>query len=49
MAKKLEERFTKLEEGEKARTELIANISHDLRTPMASIQLMIEALQDGSN
>ncbi|PGB75990.1 two-component sensor histidine kinase [Bacillus pseudomycoides] len=46
MAKKLKEGFTKLEEGEKARTELIANISHDLRTPMASIQLMIEALQD---
>ena len=46
MAKKLEEGFTKLEEGEKARTELIANISHDLRTPIASIQLMIEALQD---
>ncbi|MBO1626827.1 sensor histidine kinase [Bacillus arachidis] len=47
MAKKLEESFTKLEKGEKARTELIANISHDLRTPIASIQLMIEALQDG--
>ncbi|OTW90206.1 two-component sensor histidine kinase [Bacillus thuringiensis serovar cameroun] len=46
MAKKLEEGFVKLEEGEKARTELIANISHDLRTPIASIQLMIEALQD---
>ncbi|KFM99950.1 sensor histidine kinase [Bacillus clarus] len=46
MAKKLEESFAKLEKGEKARTELIANISHDLRTPMASIQLMIEALQD---
>ncbi|HHX7190429.1 HAMP domain-containing sensor histidine kinase [Bacillus thuringiensis] len=46
MAKNLEEGFTKLEEGEKARKELITNISHDLRTPMASIQLMIEALQD---
>lgn len=46
MAKKLKEGFTKLEEGEKARTELIANISHDLRTPMANIQLMVEALQD---
>ncbi|PED82677.1 two-component sensor histidine kinase, partial [Bacillus pseudomycoides] len=46
MAKKLKEGFTKLEEGEKARTELIANISHDLRTPLASMQLMIEALQD---
>ncbi|EOP70060.1 hypothetical protein KOY_04048 [Bacillus cereus VDM021] len=47
MAKKLEESFTKLEKGEKERTELITNISHDLRTPLASIQLMIEALQDG--
>lgn len=46
MATKLEEGFAKLEEGEKARTELIANISHDLRTPIASVQLMIEALQD---
>ncbi|PFU21972.1 sensor histidine kinase [Bacillus cereus] len=46
MAKKLEEGFTQLEEGETARKELITNISHDLRTPMASIQLMIEALQD---
>ena len=47
MSKKLDESFAKLEKGEKARTELIANISHDLRTPMASIQLMVEALQDG--
>ncbi|KAB2490393.1 HAMP domain-containing histidine kinase [Bacillus cereus] len=47
MAKEIEEGFIKLEEGKKARTELIANISHDLRTPLASIQLMIEALQDG--
>ncbi|MGG1148172.1 sensor histidine kinase [Bacillus wiedmannii] len=46
MAKKLEEGFTQLEEGENARKELITNISHDLRTPMTSIQLMIEALQD---
>ncbi|MEH6933668.1 sensor histidine kinase [Bacillus sp. JJ783] len=46
MAKNLEEGFIQLEEGEKARTELIANISHDLRTPIASIQLMIESLQD---
>ena len=46
MAKKLEEGFTKLEKQEKARKELITNISHDLRTPMASMQMMIEALQD---
>ncbi|PEQ57840.1 sensor histidine kinase [Bacillus cereus] len=46
MAQNLEDGFTKLEEAEKARTELVTNISHDLRTPMASMQLMIEALQD---
>ncbi|EOP25265.1 MULTISPECIES: sensor histidine kinase [Bacillus] len=46
MAKKLEEGFTKLEEQENSRKELITNISHDLRTPMASMQMMIEALQD---
>lgn len=46
MAKKLEEGFTKLEQQENSRKELITNISHDLRTPMASMQMMIEALQD---
>ncbi|HFU7071975.1 sensor histidine kinase [Bacillus cereus] len=46
MAQNLEEGFTKLEEAEKVRNELVTNISHDLRTPMSSMQLMIEALQD---
>src|SRR5207253_9207002 len=30
-----------------ARRELVAWASHDLRTPLASIQAMIEALEDG--
>lgn len=36
-----------LEIMEKTRRELIANVSHDLRTPIASIQSFVEALQDG--
>lgn len=46
MGDKLEASFKQLEEGEKARRELIANVSHDLRTPISAIQSMIEALQD---
>src|SRR5262249_11885644 len=30
-----------------ARRELVASASHDLRTPLASMQAMIEALEDG--
>jgi two-component system sensor histidine kinase SaeS len=47
MGTKLEASFQQLEEGERARRELIANVSHDLRTPIATIQSMLEALQDG--
>jgi two-component system sensor histidine kinase SaeS len=46
MGEKLEKSFKQLEDGEKARRELIANVSHDLRTPIASIQSIVEALQD---
>jgi signal transduction histidine kinase len=40
MAAKLEELFD-------ARTQLVAWASHDLRTPLAAIQAMLEALEDG--
>jgi two-component system, OmpR family, sensor histidine kinase SaeS len=46
MSRKLEESFTKLQRSEASRKELIANVSHDLRTPLASIQSFVEALQD---
>ena len=37
-----------LEETEKRRQEFIANISHDLRSPLTSIQGFIEAISDGT-
>jgi signal transduction histidine kinase len=36
-----------LEELQDARTQLVAWASHDLRTPLASLQAMLEAVQDG--
>jgi signal transduction histidine kinase len=47
MAAQLEEYAARQREGEAARRELIAAVSHDLRTPLASIQAMVEALCDG--
>ena len=32
---------------EKARRDLVAAVSHDLRTPLASTRALIEALADG--
>ncbi|MGN7764393.1 sensor histidine kinase [Paenibacillus sp. 22594] len=46
MSSRLRGLFDRLHASEEARSELIANISHDLRTPMASIQSFVEALQD---
>jgi signal transduction histidine kinase len=37
----------KLQQTEEARRTIIANVSHDLRTPFTSVQGFIEALQDG--
>jgi two-component system sensor histidine kinase SaeS len=46
MNARLDESFRQLRTSEASRRELVANVSHDLRTPMASIQSFVEALQD---
>lgn len=47
MREKLQASLEKQEAYEKSRKELIASISHDLRTPLASIQGYVEGLKDG--
>jgi two-component system sensor histidine kinase SaeS len=46
MSSRLKDSFDHLHHSESARRELIANVSHDLRTPLASIQAFVEALED---
>jgi signal transduction histidine kinase len=47
MADELEAAFRRQRELEQARRELIGAVSHDLRTPLASVQAMVEAMVDG--
>ena len=47
MAQRLQVSFGRQRELEKARKELIGAVSHDLRTPLASIRVMIESINDG--
>src|ERR687897_296353 len=47
MARALEEAAELERELEKARRDLVASVSHDLRTPLASTRALIEALVDG--
>jgi signal transduction histidine kinase len=47
MSVRLEEADRTRREMEDARRQLIAAISHDLRTPLASIRVMVEAIDDG--
>ncbi len=47
MADQLEQAFARQREMEQARRTLIAAVSHDLRTPLASIRAMTEAIADG--
>ncbi|CAA9455026.1 MAG: hypothetical protein AVDCRST_MAG14-1478 [uncultured Rubrobacteraceae bacterium] len=47
MAHSLEEAAEREREMEEARRDLIAAVSHDLRTPLASTRALIEALADG--
>ncbi|MGG0716401.1 HAMP domain-containing sensor histidine kinase [Robertmurraya massiliosenegalensis] len=44
---KLENAFSEIKRAESSRRELVANISHDLRTPMSSIKAFVAAIQDG--
>ncbi|WP_063847546.1 sensor histidine kinase [Bacillus sp. FJAT-28004] len=43
----LEESFRQVKAAESAQRELVANMAHDLRTPLASVQSYVEALEDG--
>lgn len=47
MKDKLRESLKKQAEYENSRKELVASISHDLRTPLTSIKGYVEALRDG--
>lgn len=47
MAASLKEAAAREREMEEARRDLIAAVSHDLRTPLASAQALIEAVTDG--
>ena len=47
LARELAEMERQLDGAESARRELVAWISHDLRTPLAGIRALVEALEDG--
>jgi signal transduction histidine kinase len=47
MASELEIAFERQRALEQARQELIAAVSHDLRSPLASIRAMVESINDG--
>lgn len=47
MAQRLRESVDQREKNEQSRKELIAGISHDLRTPLTSIRAYVEGLIDG--
>jgi signal transduction histidine kinase len=47
MVERLEEMQAARDRLETSRRELIAAVSHDLRTPLASMRVMVEALNDG--
>jgi len=47
MAERLEESFGRQRDLEQARRDLVGSVSHDLRTPLASIRAMVESINDG--
>ncbi len=44
---RVEDAMTRERSLERSRRQLVASVSHDLRTPLAGIQAMVEALDDG--
>lgn len=44
MQKRIAQQFQRLEDGDRQRRELVSNISHDLRTPLSSIQGYVETV-----
>src|SRR5581483_12248551 len=47
MASQLQQMFQRERGLETARRDLIAGVSHDLRTPLATAQAMVESILDG--
>lgn len=47
LARELDDMQARLAAAETARLELVTWVSHDLRTPMAGIRALVEALEDG--
>lgn len=47
MADRLEHSIAREREGEARRRDLVTAVSHDLRTPLASLRAMVEAVDDG--
>ncbi len=45
MAERIEEQIEKLQKSDLLRRELVANVSHDLRTPLATLTAYIETMQ----
>jgi signal transduction histidine kinase len=44
MEQRIAQQFQRLEDGDRQRRELVSNISHDLRTPLSSIQGYVETV-----
>jgi len=48
MAEKLQTQIESLKRMDKVRTDFVANVSHELKTPLTSIKGYVETLQDGA-